>query len=894
SVAGLTLSAENENNGVFTTDPEGKLKATLTSTTEIKDVLVSLSINNQQPVSAQQAVTFTPDTADYHIEGKLKVDPPGPLSANSSAGYTFTAMVLDKHRNPARNQKITQVNWSKDKSVAGLTLIAENENNGVFTTDPEGKLKATLTSTTEIKDVLVSLSIDNQQAVSAQQTVDFKWPTIKPITFTPANGTVPGDGTTPYQFTAEIIGVDDTKPYTGQYIEFEWVLKLPEGVDESKTKLSPPPDKPLKVEKGGTLQASLVSGQFPVLKGAQVCLQVVNEPSTQQCSEAVNFKEVEKITVKLDQPGPLLVNETYTYTATITGAPEAGSSVNWGLEKDGQPVQHIPGVTLKRIEPDDIQKGQSRATLTSSKAISGLVVTASIGNSKPMPAPAPVEFKWPTIKQPTTTQGNKSVPGDGGGAYQFTADVFGADGTTPYTGKGIAFEWVVKHPDPKNPNNDETTLSTPPGSPITEVKGGTLATSLTSYQYPAVQGAEVCLQVAGAPSTQQCSNPVDFQEVDLTLQIESVVVSGKVVNGTVSKITPDDLPLVGDGYHEYRYQATITRTVNQNIQGGTVPFKNQNFMNIPVNWQRNSEISRNVFPDPTPELDGSGYSNTDQNGYLYARLKSTVGVNKKVSVILNLNEDQDNWTYKTTDEDNDVSFAPALKQGQLYIYNYNQNRYSSTYGQINKHNRFKDSNHPSNFFPQLSADVLDYESDDVYQNINERPNIVYKIDSSSSPDFIDLGKNREGPLSFTGKGSALVYAKHTKSDGQVNIYYYDIQTDRIIYYPASEKGQEYSPTDGNTCEDIPPDSNGVKLITINVADFKGSSGLGKARPILDEFSNVFDWGVFDANSGDDIWGDLNAIKIYDTATNQYVIYDTKENNITNSKNSGLLLCTLSK
>ncbi|WP_319931867.1 hypothetical protein, partial [Xenorhabdus santafensis] len=147
------------------------------------------------------------------------------------------------------------------------------------------------------------------------------------------------------------------------------------------------------------------------------------------------------------------------------------------------------------------------ATLTGSEAVSGVVVTASIGDNKPVLTPA-VEIKWPTIKKPTTSQNDNSVSGDGGGAYPFTAEVFGADGTTPYTGKGIAFEWSVKHPDPSNPNNDETILSPSP-APITDIKNGKLATSLSSYQYPAVQGAQVCLKIVGAPSsTQQCSNKV--------------------------------------------------------------------------------------------------------------------------------------------------------------------------------------------------------------------------------------------------------------------------------------------------------------------------------------------------------------------------------------------------
>ncbi|WP_169924691.1 hypothetical protein [Xenorhabdus mauleonii] len=1108
NVAGLTLNAENENNGVFTTTNDGKLKATLTSTAEVKDVMVSLAIENQPAVSAEHPVSFTstPNTAGYHLEGALKVDPPGPLIANGPKSYTFTATVLDSQKKPARNQKIKNVIWNKDKNVAGLTLNAENENNGVFTTTEDGKLKATLASTAEVKDVTISLAIENQPAVAAEHPVsftseaknysikdnaidikpkntkiltadgkesytytviiidenkqiaeeqeianviwktnpsitglelistgskttkkgeltatltsrveakditvslaiedkpavwidskdavsfkpekitvnpdkpgpllvgelytytatvkdndgnpetgssidwklehngkpvqdipgsgmklekiprndddkrkgqfratltsskaisnvvaiaidknnqgksppvEFKWPTIKKPTFTPANGTVIGNGSVPYQFTAEIFEVDGKTPYTGQEVQFEWSLKLPQGNDESKTQLSPPPGSTHKVGSGGTLKASLSSHQQkPAVKGAQVCLQIVNEPATKECSEPVNFvsEEPETIAVTSDQPGPLLVHETYTYTATVKNADGSANDANWGLEKDGNPVQDISGsgMELKKIprNDDDKKKGQFRATLTSSKAISGLVVTASIGNSKPTPAPAPVEFKWPTIKQPTT--GDKSVPGDGGGAYQFKAEIFGADGTTPYIGKKIKFEWSLKLPDPKNPNNDETTLSTPSDPPITEVKDGTLTASLMSYQYPAVQGAAVCLQVAGASSTQQCSNAVGFDEVDLKLQIESVVVIDTVKDGVMSPVTPGEPPvLYGNGKQAYRYQALITRAVNQNVQNGSVPFKNQNLDNISVNWTRDSAISEKDFPQPAPERDETtGKIKTNERGQLYAQLISFVGVKNGVSVTLWLGENTDISNPVSTDKDNDVVFAPEPKQGQLYIYNYNQNRHSSTYGQINKHNRFKDSNHPSNYFPQLSADVLTYESDDVYQNINERPNIVYTIDSSSSPAFIDLGKNGEGPLSFMGKGNALIYAKHTKSDGQTNIYYYNVKTDRMLVYPINFEPKPQSITDGITCENT--DS---ELRSINDKDLLS---------IKDEFENIFDWRVFDSMKGDNTWKDYDLIKIYDTVTNLFAIYDTRNNKIINNKDKGLLLCT---
>ncbi|WP_319930146.1 inverse autotransporter beta domain-containing protein, partial [Xenorhabdus santafensis] len=158
-------TAELNGDGHFRNTP------VLTSTKPHKEVKVYLQLDGQPP-QLVGVVSFEEEPASYKV-GTVDVLPKEPVIADGKQSYTYTATILDSHNKPARNQRIAQVNWSINKYVAGLTLIAENENNGVFTTDPEGKLKATLTSKFEIKDVLVSLSIDNQQPVSAQQAVAF-------------------------------------------------------------------------------------------------------------------------------------------------------------------------------------------------------------------------------------------------------------------------------------------------------------------------------------------------------------------------------------------------------------------------------------------------------------------------------------------------------------------------------------------------------------------------------------------------------------------------------------------------------------------------------------------------------------------------------------------------
>ncbi|PHM40264.1 inverse autotransporter beta-barrel domain-containing protein [Xenorhabdus mauleonii] len=371
-------------------------------------------------------------------------------------------------------------------------------------------------------------------------------------------------------------------------------------------------------------------------------------------------KSQRQISVNVDQPKPLLVHETYTYTATVTNDNGSGNTVNWHLEKDGKSVQSIPGVILKPVpqDDDDKQKGQYRATLTGSKAVSGVVVTATIGNNKSTRTPV-VEFKWPTIKKPTTHLDSGSVSGDGGEAYPFTAEIFGADGTTPYTGKKIQFEWSMVHPDPSNPNNDETILSLESGSPITEVKNGTLPASLMSYQYPAVKGANVCLQVVGEDSTRQCSDKVSFKEAPLTLEMDNVVLYSTITNlGDKKYEQGQPIPeLYGNGTDQYKFGVLVKRKINNNVKNGSVPYKNsQNIKE--VNWGH--EQINNPFHIPGLCNVQSININTDGEGYLYGTLRSYTGVeNDYIRVWVNAIYLSENTMNSKADSDNYVRFKKS-------------------------------------------------------------------------------------------------------------------------------------------------------------------------------------------------------------------------------------------
>ncbi|PHM40266.1 inverse autotransporter beta-barrel domain-containing protein [Xenorhabdus mauleonii] len=595
------------------------------------------------------------------------------------------------------------------------------------------------------------------------------------------------------------------------------------------------------------------------------------------------------ISIKVDQSKPLLVHETYTYTATVINDNGSGNEVNWHLEKDGKPVQSIPGVTLKPVpqNDDDKQKGQYRATLTGSEAVSGVVVTAAIGSNKPTRTPV-VEFKWPTIKKPTTNLNSGSISGNGGGAYPFTAEILGADGITPYTGKEIAFEWIVKHPEPTNLNNDETMLSPKP-VPITEVKDGKLATSLISYQYPAVKGANVCLQVVGKDATRQCSDQVSFKEVPLKLEVGNVVLYSTITSAGEKKYEQrQPIPVLdGNGSDRYKFRALINRVVDSKIQKGRVPFKNSiNLGN--VNWSRNlADASAHINKNDLPDVQSLG-DKTDEHGYLYGTLKSNVGIEKDIQV--NVKYTSTGLAAKNkTEQDNYVRFNSVYKQGALLVYYRDLDQDSSTYKQVIAQNAFQDDNHPYNFFDTLKAHLIGSNDQSSIQGaLGGLDTFEY---STNNQDVVDLGENNAGPISFKKAGQARILAKVTTPDGKTDRYYYNVKTVRKLYYPKDHPAS-YPLDDNNSCDNI--DSNQYRSLTFS--DFNGG-----ASPIHSEFKNIFNWGVFITFNGisSSVTPGQYFIKIKDDSKpgNPYAIYDASTNSITtdpddlDNSTGGLLLCT---
>ncbi|WP_319940882.1 hypothetical protein, partial [Xenorhabdus littoralis] len=131
---------------------------------------VSLAIGNKSPVQVPYSVSFTDNSALFHID-TVDVLPKVPSQVGDNLHhYIYTATILGDDGNPAVNQKIYNVKWSTDNNSQHLVW---NPPNGDVTTNEKGELTATLASFAKVDNVMVSLSIDKQPPVDAVQTVSF-------------------------------------------------------------------------------------------------------------------------------------------------------------------------------------------------------------------------------------------------------------------------------------------------------------------------------------------------------------------------------------------------------------------------------------------------------------------------------------------------------------------------------------------------------------------------------------------------------------------------------------------------------------------------------------------------------------------------------------------------
>ncbi|MDX7988406.1 hypothetical protein FE392_13885 [Xenorhabdus sp. 12] len=524
-----------------------------------------------------------------------------------------------------------------------------------------------------------------------------------------------------------------------------------------------------------------------------------------------------------------------------------------------------------------------KPTLTSTKPHQGVKVYLQL-DKQPQQLVGEVSFeepKWPIIRKPTFTPENGTVPGDGSKSYQFTAKVVGTDGKTPYTGQDIKFEWSLKLPE--GADASKTQLSPPP-APVLVKPDGTLAVSLKSYQQnPVVKGAQVCLYIVDGPSVQKCSEPVNFQDDSLGYEISNIEVHSVIVNGVEHPLKPGEKKILsGNGADRFKYRALIAKE-NSN---GQARIKNHQFHN--VKWSHDQE---QIDKKDLPELVYDDMK-TDDEGYLYATLNSHVGVNRDIGVTLaipSLKEGID--IKKKTDARNSVRFKAVPVEAVLYVYN--------KYNMMGRNGIFSDYGHPIHFFDSLNGELLNLKSQDFFN----KEELQYTLENASPPDLVELGNNNKGPISFKKKGKGTIIATITKNDGRAYVYRYELKMEKKLFFAAiaGKDGYYHTANDGITCESNGVSENGGKSRSLTQWDLFKSGGRDS---IYSEFANLYQWGIFDQKNGEPVGpqAGFDTIKILNTpdpnvidpAKSYYVIYDAKENKITDEAaikaKGGLLVC----
>ncbi|MDC9594871.1 inverse autotransporter beta domain-containing protein [Xenorhabdus sp. IM139775] len=841
--SGLSLSPYS---GIVKADPTGKLNIVLKGSPDKPAVTgITVCVNIVNAPESHQCIDnvgfINKISHDYYVKS-IEVFPKGDLTADGTQHYQYTALIVDKqdNDNPARKKTISGVKWTKDKDIKGLILTGTNGN---VQTDNAGKLTATLTSTQKIDDVLVSLSIENHDKVNAERAVSFKPEQIKNDYYVKSidvypKGDLTADGNQHYQYTALIVDKQDNdNPARKKTISgVKWTKdKDIKGLILTGTNGN------VQTDNAGKLTATLTSTQK--IDDVLVSLSIENNEKV-NAERAVSFKS-EQIKITSAPQKKQLVYGTYTYTVTVTGVdgqPEKGKDVHWNL------IGNNPNVSLKSGSTKTDEHGQATATLTSinSNAESNVIVEVRVdGNKK---SADPVDFALPIIHSvglDNTSNGSVS-PGDD---YNLIASVLNTEGGDIYTGNNLEFMWTV-HP-------ENVGLSLAPAKE-NRVSGGELKTKLKSDEKhtPPNTIATVCLVIAGSPKLSEEQKKHQCTEVKFKtppLKIYSLDVGIYDSQGNFTASIPK--PLLADGNSAYIFRAKI-------LQGNT-PYSNKPFnFSQEGGWSRNYEKKFYDVGLEDPKRDSKKYRDnfdkTDADGYLYASLKSQVGIDGvNVKLILDKN---------LSKVSNNVNFTPEVKKATLRLFNTASDSSPPDY----KINTTVDPSQPfpTNAFSTVGGNLLDSSNIPIRKSNRKLTKFTSTVQNITAID-------NDGGISFQNVGTAELTAEITNNDDTKEIYTYT--TDVKRYFNLNN--QQFQFDTSNSCE-----SKGLYSPDINdVIDEPNKEPI----TLMTEFPDLSKWNLIP------IFGTAHdgSLLFYVFDGLDYAVYNSTSNNVTNS-NGGYVVCML--
>ncbi|WP_052189367.1 MULTISPECIES: inverse autotransporter beta-barrel domain-containing protein [Xenorhabdus] len=516
------------------------------------------------------------------------------------------------------------------------------------------------------------------------------------------------------------------------------------------------------------------------------------------------------------------------------------SHVVWNKDKS------VDGLTLKASEGSvqiDNDKGELTAELsmTGGKEEKDIIVSLSIEGSPPV-----VAKKKPAVSFDKANVFLRSLPD--------TLEI-----NTPY-----ALTVVAKDKDGNAEANKKVTFTSESAevsfSPSNTTIGanGEANTAMTSKTAGAFKIKVTVEGLATLEPTVTFAAPVEFD-------ISSV----EVTNFDKQK------PLMGDGKKEYYYRALIVE-------------KSKNKKHIPPQTLKNVQwthdhggIDKEKLPPPTPySPTGGDKFKPDENGYLYAKLNSSVGVeNVKVTLTIPRSSSDDTKTFVSKEADKNVDFTPVTQPAVLYAYN--------TYTNENKYFDNKSGKrHPHNIFWTLRGELRASESSGPFN----KDEIIYGIKDVYSPTYgkgmLSIGADKKGPIQFNATGDATITATIKKHTGEIQFYEYKMSTRKLI--PPPSEGY-HDITDNIVCSYITSSPNDIKP---KLFSDKEASDPTNIYSLFNEFGNLYNWGVFSFISGLDKNKPTIVVENTNSAIRQkYRIYDFINNTFDKALN-GIILCYL--
>ncbi|WP_319927905.1 Ig-like domain-containing protein, partial [Xenorhabdus littoralis] len=515
-----------------TTNDKGQLEAALVSSKPVKEAKVFLQAGGMEKTQVG-AVSFEDNPALFHIGEAVDVSPKVPSQVgDGTQTYTYTATVLGGDGKPVVNQKIANVKWIIDKDNKELIW---NPPNGDVTTNEKGELTATLASHAEVKNITVSLSIENKPPVKAVEVVSFTWDLLAYRVF----GGILEPVEPPYVYPPWTQIADGTKKFIVQGL-------IVDGHDLNKKVIVPNKDIPnlrwtlthndkdvshdpnysfdlkdgYRTDKDGKVTATLTS-KVPVEKleitlysGAWYGISSNNMTFIAPDPKDDKLK-VTIVGVNDNHPDTAermkTVGDTFDYIATLEdagGNKLKNKTIHWTVNKEAS--QNVIFKTPQITQTDE--NGEAYATITSAASTLTspfVVVTASTDNNVNHSDDGSVMFKWPQFDKINIDPPSVEPLG---GSYTLSSIVTRATISppkgTPF-GEDLKFKWRFKEP------TFEKGLSLLPAGEMNVGAGGKLEVKLISD--PSITPATdviVCLYIVsiGPTSSDTCSKPINFKK----------------------------------------------------------------------------------------------------------------------------------------------------------------------------------------------------------------------------------------------------------------------------------------------------------------------------------------------------------------------------------------------